>query len=70
MRRTVVMALLTLLLGCASAGGNPDGSNGIPCMVNSDCPLPDSGACDACMSPENHFSCIGGYCCCACNCNL
>jgi len=70
MRKVLVTALLCLLAGCGSVGGNPDGATSIPCMATPDCPLPDSGSCDAqCTSPENHFTCVGGYCCCACVCN-
>jgi hypothetical protein len=70
MRTALLASLLCLLAACASAGGNPDGSTGIQCMTTADCPLQDAGGCDAqCTSPENHFTCVGGYCCCACVCN-
>jgi hypothetical protein len=70
MCKTFLTVLLCLLAGCGSAGGNPDGSTGITCGTTSDCPLQDAGGCDShCTSPENHYTCVSGYCCCACLCN-
>jgi hypothetical protein len=70
MRKALVPVLFCLLAGCASVGGNPDGATQQTCQQDSDCPLQDGGGCDSqCITPENHYTCIGGYCCCACVCN-
>jgi hypothetical protein len=69
MRTALATLLFCLLIGCGSAGGNPDGSTGIHCGTTADCPLQDAGGCDMYPYPENHYTCVSGYCCCAYVCN-